>query len=55
MESKGVNQAQLSRATSLSKSSLSEVLAGKMPFSRQMIRALAGYLSVPVSLLAGSL
>src|SRR5260221_707936 len=37
MEAKGVTQAELSRATGVPKSSLSEVLAGKKPFSRQMI------------------
>jgi hypothetical protein len=50
-----VTQAQLSRATGLPKSSLPEVLAGKKPFSRQMIRALAGYFRVATSVLAGNL
>ena len=40
MEAKGVTQTQLSRETSLPKSSISEVLAGRKPFSRQMIRKL---------------
>jgi len=55
MEAKGVTQAQLSRATGLPKSSLSEVLSGKKPFSRQMIRALAAYFKVATSVLAGNL
>src|ERR671935_431651 len=42
MEAKGVTQAQLSRDTAIPKSTISEVLAGKKPFSRQMIRKLAG-------------
>jgi HTH-type transcriptional regulator/antitoxin HigA len=54
MEARGVTQAQLSRATGLPKSSLSEVLSGKKPFSRQMIRALAGYFQVATSVLAGN-
>jgi HTH-type transcriptional regulator/antitoxin HigA len=34
MEAKGVSQSDLSRDTGIPKSSLSEVLAGKKPFSR---------------------
>ena len=55
LEAKGVTQAQLSKATGLAKSSLSEVLAGKKPFSRQMIRKLANYFIVDVSVLAANL
>ena len=44
MEAKGISQSQLSREADLPKSSISEVLAGKKPFSRQMIRKLADYL-----------
>jgi HTH-type transcriptional regulator/antitoxin HigA len=54
MEAKGVTQAKLSRATGLPKSTVSEVLAGKKPFSRQMIRKLADYFNVDVSVLAGN-
>ena len=54
MEAKGVTQAQLSKETGLAKSSVSEVLAGKKPFSRQMIRKLADYFKVDVSLLAAN-
>jgi HTH-type transcriptional regulator/antitoxin HigA len=52
MEAKGVTQAQLSRDAKLPKSSISEVLSGKKPFSRQMIRKLADYFGVDVSVLA---
>jgi HTH-type transcriptional regulator / antitoxin HigA len=54
MDAKDVNQARLSRDTGISKSTISEVLAGKKPFSRQMIRRLAGYFKVDVSVLAGN-
>ena len=55
MEAKGVTQVQLHRDTGIAKSTISEVLAGKRPFSRQMIRKLAGYFKVDVSVLAGNL
>ena len=54
MEAKGVTQAQLSRATMIPKSTISEILAGKKPFSRQMIRKLADYFRVDVSMLAAN-
>ena len=41
MDAKGVLQMQLSRDTGLSKSTISEVLAGKKPFSRKMIHTMA--------------
>jgi HTH-type transcriptional regulator/antitoxin HigA len=55
MEAKGITQADLHRDTHLAKSTISEVLAGKRPFSRQMIRTLAHYFKVDVSLLAANL
>ena len=55
MAAKGVTQAQLSRDTQLPKSTVSEVLAGKKPFSRQMIRKLADYFNVDVSVLTANL
>lgn len=55
MEAKGVTQAQLSKETGMAKSSVCEVLAGKKPFSRQMIRKLADYFQVDVSVLAANL
>jgi HTH-type transcriptional regulator / antitoxin HigA len=55
MEAKGISQVQLSRETGLPKSTVSEVLAGKKPFSRQMIRKLAAYFHVDVSVLAANI
>jgi HTH-type transcriptional regulator/antitoxin HigA len=52
MYTKGVTQAQLSRDAAIPKSTISEVLADKKPFSRQMIRKLASYFKVDVSVLA---
>src|SRR5436305_7617797 len=40
MHAKGMSQTQLGRETGLSKSTISEVLAGKKRFSRKMIQAL---------------
>jgi HTH-type transcriptional regulator / antitoxin HigA len=54
LEAKGVTQAQLSRDTAISKSTISEVLAGKKSFSRQMIRKLAKYFKVDVTVLAAN-
>ena len=51
-EAKGVKQAQLSRDTAIPKSTISEILAGKKPFSRAMIRKLADYFNVDASVLA---
>ena len=55
MEAKGLSQIQLSRETGLPKSTVSEVLAGKRPFSRPMIRKLAAYFKVDVSVLAANI
>jgi HTH-type transcriptional regulator/antitoxin HigA len=52
LDAKGINPAELSRQTGIAKSSLSEILGGKRPFSRQMIRKLADYFQVDVSVLA---
>jgi HTH-type transcriptional regulator/antitoxin HigA len=54
LEAKGVTQAQLSRDTAIPKSTVSEVLAGKKPFSRQMIRKLADYFKVDAGVLAAN-
>jgi HTH-type transcriptional regulator/antitoxin HigA len=54
MEAKGVTQAQLNRATMIPKSTISEILAGKKPFSRQMIRKLADYFRLDASVLAAN-
>ena len=55
MKAKGVIQTQVSRATGIAKSTISEVLAGRRPFSRLMIRKLADYFKVDVSILAANL
>ncbi|MEX2171302.1 MAG: helix-turn-helix domain-containing protein [Pirellulales bacterium] len=55
LEAKAVTQADLHRETGIAKSTISEVLAGKKPFSRQMIRKLADYFQVDVSILAANL
>jgi HTH-type transcriptional regulator/antitoxin HigA len=55
LEAKGVTQAQLSRDTQIPKSTISEVLSGKKPFSRQIIRKLAKYFKVDVSVLAANI
>ena len=55
MEAKEVTQVQLHRDTGIAKSTISEVLAGKKQFSRQVIRKLADYFNVDVSVLAGNL
>lgn len=55
MEVKGVNQIELHRSTKISKSTISEILNGKKPFSRQIIVTLARYFGVDKSLLAHNL
>jgi HTH-type transcriptional regulator/antitoxin HigA len=55
LEAKGISQAVLSQETGIAKSSISEVLAGKKPFSRQMIRKLAEYFQVDVGVLTHNL
>lgn len=55
LEAQGVTQARLSQETGIAKSTISEVLAGKKPFSRAMIRKLADYFRVDVSVLASNL
>jgi HTH-type transcriptional regulator/antitoxin HigA len=55
LEAKGVTQAQMSQQAGIAKSTISEVLAGKKPFSRQMIRKLAEFFKVDVSVLTRNL
>ena len=55
LDAKGASQADLHRETGISKSSISEVLSGKKSLSRQMIRKLAGYFGVDVSVLAANI
>ena len=55
MEAKEVTQADLHRQTGIPKSTISEVLAGKKPFSKGMIRKLADFFKVEASVLASNL
>ena len=55
LEAKGITQTRLHRDTGLAKSMISEVLAGKKPFSRQMMRTLADYFQVDISVLAANI
>ena len=55
MEAKGVSQIDLHRRTKIAKSTISEVLAGKKTFTRNMIRSLAEFFDVDKSVLAGNL
>jgi HTH-type transcriptional regulator / antitoxin HigA len=55
LDAKGINQAELHRQTGLPKSTISEVLAGKKPFSRTMIRTLAAFFQVDSSILTANL
>jgi hypothetical protein len=50
-----VTQAQVHKATGLAKSIISEVLAGKKPFSKRMIATLAAYFHVPTSVLTANI
>jgi HTH-type transcriptional regulator / antitoxin HigA len=54
IEAKGTSQAELSRDTKIAKSTISEVLAGKKRFSRQMIHRFAEYFKVDVTVLASN-
>lgn len=55
LDAKGVSQAELHRQTGISKSSISEVLAEKKPLSRPMMRKLAAYFQVDISVLAANI
>jgi HTH-type transcriptional regulator/antitoxin HigA len=55
MEARGVTQAQLHRDTGIAKSTISEMLAGRKAFTRQIIRKLADYFRVDVGVLAANL
>lgn len=55
MDAKDVTQVQLHRQTGIPKSTISEVLAGKKPFSKGMIRTLADFFKVDTSVLASNL
>ena len=55
MMAKGVTQVELHRGTGIPKSTISEVLAGKKPFSKTLIRTLADFFQVDTSVLASNL
>lgn len=55
METKGVTQVELHRQTGIPKSTISEILAGKKPFSKTLIRTLADFFQVDTSVLASNL
>lgn len=55
MDAKGVTQIQIHKDTGLAKSGISEVLAGKKPFSKAMIGTLATYFRVPTSVLIANI
>lgn len=54
MEARGITQAQFARDIAVPRSTLSEILAGKKPFSRGLIRKLAGYFQIDASVLAAN-
>jgi transcriptional regulator with XRE-family HTH domain len=54
MEAKVVTQAQLSRDTTIPKSTISKILAGKKHLSRQLIRKFADYFRVDASVLVAN-
>ena len=54
LDAKGLTQADLSREAGVSRSTVSEVLAGKKTFSRKMIRKLAAYFQIDPSVLASN-
>ena len=55
LEAKGVTAAQASKEAGVAKSTLSEILAGKKPLSRKVIRKLAEFFGIDVSVLASNL
>ncbi|MDA0832092.1 MAG: helix-turn-helix domain-containing protein [Planctomycetota bacterium] len=55
MEAKGVSQIELHTKTGIAKSTISEILAGKKPFSRKIIRTLSEYFHVEPGLLAANI
>lgn len=55
LESKSITQSELHRQTGIPKSTISEVLAGRKPFSKMLIRTLAEFFKVDVSVLTSNL
>jgi HTH-type transcriptional regulator / antitoxin HigA len=54
MEAKSVTRAHLRTDTTIPKSTISEILAGKKPFSRHVIPKLSDYSNVDASLLTAN-
>ncbi|HEY5315179.1 MAG TPA: helix-turn-helix domain-containing protein [Pirellulales bacterium] len=54
MEAKEVSQIQIHQQTGIPKSTISEILAGKKPFSKAIIRTLADYFKVSPGILAAN-
>lgn len=54
LEAKGVKPSAVSESTGIPKSSISEVLAGKKPFTRKMIGKLAKFFGVSPGMLAAN-
>ena len=52
MDAKGVTQAELRKDTTVPKSTISEILSGKKPFSGHVIRKLVDYFDVDAIVLA---
>jgi HTH-type transcriptional regulator/antitoxin HigA len=52
MDAKGITQIELSRGAAVPKSTISEILAGRKRFTRQLIRKFATYFHVHASVLA---
>jgi len=55
MDTKEATQAEVSREAGISKSTISEILAGKRPFSRRVVRKLAAYFGVEVEVLTANI
>ncbi len=55
LEAKGVTQNQLHKDTGIAKSGISEIIAGKKPFSKAMIGRLAEYFHVPTSVFTANI
>jgi HTH-type transcriptional regulator/antitoxin HigA len=55
MDAKEVSQTQLHQQAGIPKSTISEILAGKKPFSKAIIRTLADYFNVSPGVLAANL
>jgi HTH-type transcriptional regulator/antitoxin HigA len=54
MDAKGISQSQLSDDVGIAKSTISEILRGKKAFSRSIIRKLAEYFNVDITVLAAN-